>query len=493
VSVNATVNLSLKERRVHTTTPHPPRSIQPPRAERRPWSLLVLLCVAQFMVILDISVVNVALPSIGVALDFPAADLQWVVTAYVLFTGGLLLLGGRTADLLGRRPVFLAGLSVFTAASLASGLAPSPAALVAARAGQGLGAALLTPAALSIITTTYTGAQRTTALTVWGAIGSAGAAAGVVLGGMITTWLSWEWVFFVNVPVGLAAALLALRIVPSTKPDTAGRRPLDVPGALSVVAGLLVLVYALTGAAQHGWGSARTLVLLALAGALLATFTTLERAVARPLLPPRTWRMRSLVSGAALMLGATGILVGAFFLNSLYLQHVLGWSALETGLGFLPLVLAIGLAAHAASQFLPRAGSRAIGVAGLALIAAGSLLLALAPDRAGYAADLLPGFVLLGIGVGLVFPTASVTAMSEVDHEGAGLASGLMMTAHEIGAALGVAVLSAVAAANGGALSAAGYGDGFLAAALIAVLLGAVTTVAVPAMRPSGAARLAMH
>src|SRR6266511_4925503 len=249
-----------------------------------PWSALILLCVDQFMVVLDVTVVNVALPSIGADLGFAPADLQWVVTAYVLFTGGLLLLGGRTADLLGRRRVFLAGLLVFTAASLASGLAPSPTALIVARGAQGFGAALLTPAALAIITTTYSGEQRTVALSAWGAIASAGAAAGVLFGGMLTTWLGWEWVFFINVPVGIGAGLLAVRLLPSSPTRRPPGRQLDVAGAASAVGGLVVLVYALTGAAEHGWSSARTLLLLALSAALLAAFVIIERSVEWPLL-----------------------------------------------------------------------------------------------------------------------------------------------------------------------------------------------------------------
>jgi EmrB/QacA subfamily drug resistance transporter len=466
--------------------------------DRQPWSILILLCIAQFMVILDITVVNVALPSIGEALDFNPADLQWVVTVYVLFTGGLLLLGGRAADLFGRRRVFLTGLSIFTAASLASGLASSPDVLIAARASQGLGAALLTPGALSIITTTYVGAQRAAALSAWGAIGSAGAAAGVVLGGMLTTWLGWEWIFFINVPVGLATALLAVRLVPARPSVARGRRQLDLPGALSAVAGLVLLVYAIEGTGEHGLGSTRTLLLLALAGALLAAFLVVERRVPRPLLPPASWRIRSLVAGVGLMFGATGLLVGAFFLNSIYLQHALDASALETGLAFLPLTLVIGVGAHLASRLVSRVGSRALAVAGLGLMAGAALLLSGAPDDASYAADLLPGFLIMGLGVGFVFPAASVTTMSDVHEEGAGLASGLMTTGHEIGAAVGVAVLSAVATAgDGGTTSgstlAAGYGDGFLVAAVLALILAAVALFAVPVVRPTGAPRLAAH
>jgi EmrB/QacA subfamily drug resistance transporter len=468
-----------------------PADLRPAEVPRRSWALLFVLCAAQFMVVLDMTVANVALPSIAADLGFAPGDLQWVVTAYLLFTGGLLLLGGRTADLLGHRRVFLTGLAIFTVASLASGLAPSPAALIAARAAQGLGAALLTPGALSIITTTYTGAQRTAALSAWGALASAGAAAGLVLGGMLTTWLSWEWVFLINMPVGVAAGLLSLHLVPPAPPIASRRRRLDLPGAASVVAGLVVLVYALEGTAEHGWGSARTLVLLALAGGLLATFATIERSAAQPLLPPQTWRVRSLVAAAALMLGATGIMVGTFFLNSLYLQNALGWSALESGFAFLPLIVAIGIASHLAACVLARAGSRAVAVTGLALITVGALLLAMAPDRASYAGDLLPGFLVLGLGIGLVFPTASVTAMSEVDAERAGIASGLMSTAHELGAALGVAVLSAVAASAPDA--AAGYGDGFLVAAGIAAGLAVLALLVVPSLRPARSVSAAIH
>jgi EmrB/QacA subfamily drug resistance transporter len=456
-----------------------------PRTARRPWLVLILLCAAQFMVVLDMTVANVALPSIAADLDFAAGDLQWVITAYLLFTGGLLLLGGRTADLLGHRRVFLTGLLVFTAASLASGLAPSPAALIAARAAQGLGAALLTPGALSIITTTYVGEQRTAALSAWGAIASAGAAAGVLLGGILTSWLGWRSVFLINVPIGTIAGALALHRI---APVRGVRRRLDVPGAASVVAGLVVLVYAIEGTAAHGWGSARTLVLLALAAGLLATFAAVERAAPQPLVPPPTWRVRSLVAGAVLMLGSTGILVGTFFLTSLYLQDVLDDSALETGLAFLPLMLAIGLASHVSPRLLVRAGSRVVAVTGLALIAAGALVLAGAPDRAAYASDLLPGLLVIGVGIGLVFPAASVTAMSDVDADGAGLASGLMSTSHELGAALGVAVLSAVAGATP-----AGFGDAFLVAALIAVGIALAGLRFFPSVRPRPGVRVAVH
>jgi MFS family permease len=347
---------------------------------------------------------------------------------------------------------------------------------------------MLTPAALSIVTTAYEGAQRARALAIWGVIGSAGAAVGVVLGGVLTTWLSWEWIFFVNVPVGLAAAAIAVRLVPRAP---AVRGQLDLPGALSLVAGLAVLIYALAGAPEHGWDSARTLALLALSGGLLATFAIVERSVAHPLVPPATWRVRSLVSSAAVMLGATGILIATFFLNSLYLQNALGWSALESGLAFLPLTIAIGLGAHAASHLLPHAGARVITVAGLALMGAGALVLAVAPDRAGYALDLLPGLLAIGAGAGLVLPSVSVTGMSEVGHERAGLASGLMTTGHEVGGAIGVAVFSAIAADASGL--AGGYESGFAVAAGIAGALAVAAALVVPSLRPAGAVHGAVH
>ena len=458
---------------------------------RRSWAPLILLSVAQFMVVLDITVVNVALPSIGSDLGFAGADLQWVVTIYALLTGGLLLLGGRLADVLPRRAVFLAGLGVFTAASLLSGLAQSPGMLVGSRAAQGIGAALLTPAALSLVTSHYEGAQRTAALSAWSAIGSAGAAAGVVLGGVLTAVLSWEWIFLVNVPIGLAAIALAPRILPAGGANRALRK-LDVPGALLVVAGLVVLVYAIDGAAAHGWGSARTLVLGALGLALLAVFARVEAASPQPLVPPAIWRVRPLIGGGAVILVATGILVGTFFLNSLYLQGVNGASALETGLGFLPFAIAIGIAAHLASRLLPRTGSRLVISGGMALVAAGALILAAAPDRAAYATDLLPGLLVIGAGAGFVFPGASVAAMSDIDHRQAGLASGLLSTAHEVGAALGVAVLAAVAAGSDAAL-AAGYEDGFLVAAGIAVAATVIATLAVPSVKPAQGARAMAH
>jgi EmrB/QacA subfamily drug resistance transporter len=489
--------------REHTHTQRPPDA--DPRADtvrdsdgQRPWSLLILLCAAQFMVILDATIVNVALPSIRGALHFAPTDLQWVVTAYVLATGGLLLLGGRAADLLGRRPAFLAGLATFTTASLASGLAPSSGALIAARAAQGVGAALLSPAALSILTTSYTGTQRARALSTWGAIGGAGAAAGVLLGGMLTSWLDWRWVFFVNVPTGALTALIALKLIPSGRsmPGTRAVRGLDLPGAAGLVAGLVTLVYAVQGAATHGWASMRTLGLLVVAAGLLMLFASIERRARRPLVTPSVWRLRSLISGTTVMLGVTGILVGTSFLNTLFFQNVLGASPLVTGLEFLPGVLTVGVAAHLGPQLLTRFGARPVIATGLLLMAAGDLILSGAPAHASYLVDLLPAFLLLGLGVGLAFVAISVTSMSDVDHDHAGLASGLITTAHELGGAAGVSLFSAVAFGAGGATGAgfiSGYSHGTLAAAAIAAGLALVAVVTVPQLRPTGGQRVALH
>ena len=484
---------------------HKPRSMpvghgpvtdaQPERRHQVSWGVLIVVCVAQFMVTLDATVVNVALPSIGRGLHFGPSDLQWVVTAYVLLSGGLMLLGGRATDVAGRRRVFLTGLTVFTAASLASGLAPSAGALIAARAGQGLGAAMLTPAALSIITTTYAGARRAAALSAWGSISAGGAAVGVLAGGILTTWLGWRSVFLINVPVGLAAGALSVHLVPRQRPPVPAGRDLDLPGALLVTAGLVTGVYAITGAPSHGWGSATTLLLLAASLALLAGFAVAERSARRPLVPPRTWRSRSLVAGLAVMLGATGILIGTVFHNSLYLQDVQGASALRAGLEFLPLVAVIGLGAHTTARLLPRAGSRVLCVAGLILMAGGALLLSAVSARSGYLAGLLPGLLLIGAGTGVVFPAASVTALSDADDDRAGVASGLLTTAHDVGAALGVAVFSAIAAAQAavGGGFAAGYRHGFIVVAIIAAAVAVVALLALPAVRPQPGARMAVH
>ena len=413
-----------------------------------------------------------------------------MVTAYALRSSGLVLVGGRASDIFGRRRMFLTGLILFTAASLASGLAPSEAVLIGARVAQGVGAALMTPAALSILTTTYEGAHRATALGVWGAISSGGVAVGVIAGGALTSLLSWHWVFLVNVPVGIVTALVAARKLPASSGSRAARS-LDVPGALTAVGGLVAIVYALSSAPSHGWGSLRTVVLLAVGLALLLAFALIERRQRQPLVPPAIWRERTLIAGSAMILGVSAILVAAFFLLSLYLQDGLRWSALHTGVSLLPFVAAIAVAVHLTSHMVGRIGSRPLIIAGVALVALAAALLALAPAHASYLSDLLPALVVLGLGIGLAFPASSITAMSEVREEIAGLASGVSSTAHEVGGALGVAVFAAIAA--GSATIAAGDRAAFIAAAAAAVGLLVFAATAVPSVKPRPGTKVAIH
>jgi EmrB/QacA subfamily drug resistance transporter len=457
--------------------------------DRRPWTVLGLMLIAQVMVILDVSVVNVALPSMGQALDFTTTDYQWTVSAYVLLSGGLLLFGGRLADLLDRRTVFLTGLGLFTAASLVSATASSAAAIVVSRGAQGAGAALLTPAALSIIMSVYTGRQRATALALWGTIGSLGIAVGVLFGGVLTTAFGWRSIFFINVPIGIVAAVLTLRTVRPGRRD-GGLRNLDVLGASTLVTGLLALVYGIESTRTEGWTSAPTMLALGAAALLLSTFALLERRVPAPLVPPATWRHRSLVSASVVMAVITGAVVGAIFLSSLFLQSVLGSSAVVTGLQFLPLAASITLGAAVASKLLGTVTPKAMMVAGLLVVAGGATLLAGMDADPTYVADVLPGFVLMGLGVGPMFVAISVAAMAGVPAERSGLASGVMMTGHEVGAALGVATLTAIA---GDLTTAAGLVDGFprvfLVVAVAMVALAAFAAVAVP----RGAAAAAGH
>jgi len=456
---------------------------------RLPWAILLLVCVAQFMVIIDATVVNIALPSIGKSLRFAsAADLQWVATAYVLVTGGLTLLGGRLTDFFDRRRLFVAGLLLFTAASLATGLAPSAVLVVISRAAQGLGAALLTPAALAIITTTYTGTRRATALAVWGGLGAAGAAVGVVLGGVLTSLFGWQWVFFINVPIGAIAAIVALFVLPASATARGQLGELDVAGALVLIAGLVMLVFGITAAANNGWGSVQAIVSLVASAGLLAAFGLIERRVKQPIAPPSIWRVRSLVSGNLVFLGASAVMGGAFFLSSLYLQRVFGLIAWQTGLAFLPLVVGVGAGSGLASRVVSHAGVRAVIILGLIVEAFGALFLARVPSDASYFADVLPGLLAIGVGLGFSFVAAPLVVMADVRGDDAGLASGLMQTAHEIGISLGVASLSAVTTAVAmQAGLAAGYRESMVAAALVAGLLAIATLVLVPAVKASAA------
>jgi EmrB/QacA subfamily drug resistance transporter len=467
---------------------HPAASVAA-EEPRRPWTIFALAIAAQFMVILDVSVVNVALPSISDSLHLSAADYQWTISAYVLLSGGLLLLGGRIADLLNRRGAFLAGVGLFTAASLVSGLAQGPLTLIMSRAAQGAGAALLTPAALSIIMTAYAGKQRQTALAVWGTVGSLGIAAGVFFGGALTSALGWRAVFFINVPIGVAVLAGTLRTVAPGATRRGALRRLDVPGALTLVAGLLALVFGIEATRSAGWTAPRTWIALAAAAILLTAFARLERRAADPLVPPATWRIHSLISASAVMAGVTGVVVGAIFLTSLYLQDIIGASPLVAGLEFLPLAAAITAAAAVASKLIGRLGARTLILAGLVIMTAGVLLLAANAGGTSYAGDVLPGFLLVGAGVGPMFVAIAVAAMSDVPAEQSGVASGLMMTGHEIGAALGVAGLTAIAgnlATSAGLVD--GYGRAFAATAGVLALLFLLALLTVPAGKPAAGA-----
>jgi EmrB/QacA subfamily drug resistance transporter len=444
---------------------------------KKSWALLGVALAAQILVVLDISVVNTALPSIGRSLDLGGSQLQWLVTAYLMMSGGGLLLGGRIADLLSRRTVFLTGLALFTVASLLSGFAETGGQLIATRSIQGLSAALLTPSALSLIMTTYAGAQRKAALALWGAVGSLGVAAGVLLGGAITTWTSWQFIFWINAPVGLIAFLVGRKVIVK---DTTPRPTLgafDLPGAAAVIGGLASLIYGLGGTATHGWWSIHTGTSFAVSVALLLTFLKLEQRAARPLFPPHIWKLDSLVSGTAVMLGVTGILVGTVFLTSIFLQTVLGFTALRTGLAFVPFALAITAGTVVARHLLAHLSPRTIATAGLLITVAAALLLSTAGTDSHYAGDILPGLSALGFGVGLVFVPVSVTSMAGIPASHSGVASGFLMTGHEIGAALGVAVLSAVASTAGSLTTASGASDAFARGFVGAAVMGAVVAV----------------
>jgi EmrB/QacA subfamily drug resistance transporter len=414
------------------------------RAAPNKWLVLVLVCIAQFMVVLDATVVNVALPSIQRDLDFSPSSLQWVVNSYTLAFGGFLLLGGRAADFLGRKRLFLAGVVVFTGASLLNGFATSSEFLIAARALQGLGGAMVSPAALSIVTTTFRdGAERAKALSVWAAIAVGGAAVGLLLGGVLTEYLSWEWIFFVNVPVGVAAIALSLRFIPESKVATHG---VDVLGAVSVTAGLTLLVYAIVKTQDYGWASVETVVLAGAAVLLLAAFVVIEMRAKAPLVRLGIFRTRSLTSANAAMLAVAGGMFAVFYFASLYVQDILGFTPVQAGLAFLPLTAGIILFSGIAQQLIARIGVRWVAMVGMAAAAVGLMLLSRAPVDGTYAADVLPGLLVMSAGLGMTFVPLTLIATTNVRDEDAGLASGLFNSSQQIGGALGLAILSTVAA-----------------------------------------------
>jgi EmrB/QacA subfamily drug resistance transporter len=412
------------------------------------WRAFAVLAVSYFMTIIDLTIVNVALPTIGRKLHFSETNLQWVVTAYGLTFGGFLLLGGRAADLLGRRRIMMIGLAVFTAASLACALATTDTFLIVMRGIQGLGAAIVLPAALSIVMNMFPeGAERNKALGAWGAVAASGATVGLILGGVLTRYLGWEYIFFLNVPIGLAALVLARRIVPESRLDVKRRR-YDPFGAFTVTSGLLLLVYALSQAPQHGWGSVRTISLLAAAAVLVLAFIVIETRVEAPLLPLRIFRLPT-VAGA----NAVGLLLGAsffgfIFVGTLYMQQVLGYSALQTGLAWLAASVTSVALAGLSQALVTRVSAKFVMAVGMGLIGGGILWTTAAPVDGRFWHDLAGPFFVAGAGTAFAFIPVSIAALAGIAAKEAGLASGLLNTSQQVGGAIGVAIASTVAATH---------------------------------------------
>ena len=411
---------------------------------RSRWVALALLASAQLMLVLDVTVVNVALPDIGVALHLQRGELPWVMTIYTVFFGGLMLLGGRIADLYGARRMTLGGLALFTAASLLCGLSGDAAVLLAGRSLQGIGAALMSPAALAAVMTLFTGPARGKALGVWSALAGAGSALGVILGGVLTSEAGWRWVFIINVPIGVALLIAIPLTVPSPPRPGAAERGLDIPGAALVTAGTAAAIYGLINVGSHGWAAASTLIPLGLAVLVWTAFALLERRVRRPLLTVGLLGRRAVLAGSFLMLAATGLLVGGFFLGSFALQHGHGYSALHVGLVFLPVAVAIVAGAQAGTRVLTRVNARIVAVTGLALAVAGYGVAAYWPQPAAMVA----GLSIAALGIGATFVTAFTASLTDADPAEGGLRSALVNTFHELGGAAGVAVLSSAAGAG---------------------------------------------
>jgi EmrB/QacA subfamily drug resistance transporter len=461
-------------------SPAPVARAAPAGLDPRRWWVLALLCGAFFMVLLDGTITIVALPSIGADLGFSKQDLPWVLSAYALTFGGLLLLGGRAADLLGRRRVFMAGVLLFTAASLVCGLAWSPAALLAARVVQGAGAAVMTPTALSIISTTFPeGSERNKALGIWGALGGIGATTAWLIGGPLVDGPGWRWIFFINVPVGLAALALAPVLLRESRAALT-RRSYDPAGALTITGALVLLVYAVIEAPGVGWGDVRTILPLAGSAVLVAAFGLIESRHPVPLVPLRIFRSRTLASADALTVLLGTVAIGVPFVLTLYAQQVLGYSALKFGVSSVVLAVGVTAGAIAGQGAVFKAGFRPVAATGMTLMGGGSLVLTQVSVHGSYFPDIFFGLLLCGLGIGLAFVTATVAALAGVAGHEAGLASGLSNTALQIGTALGVAIVSTVAvsrsqdylAANPGASPLAalteGYQSAFVACAVLA-------------------------
>ncbi|TDD57149.1 DHA2 family efflux MFS transporter permease subunit [Kribbella antibiotica] len=461
---------------------------------RSPWATLAVLALAQFIVVLDVTIVNVALPDIQTDLNFSADSLQWVINAYTLLFGGFLLLGGRMSDLLGARRVFVGGLLLFGVTSLVAGLASSPEFLIGARAVQGLGGALLSPAALAILTMTFAhGRERNIAMGVWGGLAGLGGTLGVVAGGVLVDSLSWQWVFFVNVPIVIALVALIPVFVPDVRHHT-GARTFDIPGALLGTAGLMAIVYGVVRSEPRGWGSGEVIGVLAAGVALMVAFVFVERRSAAPLVPLRLFRSRALsVSGASLSLNGAAFL-SMFFLTAIYLQQVRGDSALEAGLHFLPMGGAAIVGAVLASQLVQRVGTRTVQLGGAVLSAAALLWLSQADATGSYATQLLPGLILFGFGILGVGVPGQITAVSEVRPAEAGAASGVVNAMYQVGGALGLAVVTTLSVSHATAELAhgatqqhaleSGFSRGLLVAALFSVA-NVFLTLASPQLQPT--------
>jgi EmrB/QacA subfamily drug resistance transporter len=446
----------------------------------RRWRLLGLLAVAQFMLILDVTVVAIALPNIETDLQLSRETLTWVVSAYTLMFGGLMLLGGRAADLFGSRRVVLTGLIVFTLASLVTGLANGPELLLGGRVAQGIGAAMLSPAALSVVTKTFDGDERNKALGIWSAMGGGGSAIGVLLGGLLTAGPGWQWVFYINLPIGLVVFVLLIRMLPADRPTEQQGR-LDVPGALLVTAGTGTAIYALINAGDRGWLSAATLGTLVGALVLYGVFAWVQHSVRSPLMDLRILTRRPVAAGTFMLLIATALMISMFFLGSFYLQHFKQYGALRTGLLFLPVAIAAIAGAHLAGQLVGRVGARPIAVVGFLITAAGVAVPAIWQG----AAVIVIGMTVGTVGLGAAFVSSSTTTFAQIDHREAGLASGILSTFHEFGASLGVAVVSSVAAASLAGTVSTGFSRGFTFAAITAAVAAVLALIVVPAFRPS--------
>jgi EmrB/QacA subfamily drug resistance transporter len=461
-----------------TTTDNPPATPRTGAArDRRPWLVLSLLATAQLMLVLDVTVVNVALPDIGASLDLGRMTVPWVMTTYTLAFGGLMLLGGRVADLAGPRRITMLGLAVFTAASLACGLADSPTMLLAGRAAQGVGAALLSPAALALVLATFAGPGRSKALGVWGALSGVGTVLGVILGGLLTSTLGWRWIFTINIPIGLTV-LLALQVLVSAPRRPARREPVDVTGAVLVTAGTGAAIYGLVNAGSHGWTSPSTYLPLVAAVGFWAVFALVERSARAPLMSVGLLGRRPVAAGAFLMLAATGLMVGGFFLGSFALQRAHGYSALDVGLVFLPVAVAVAAGAQSAGRLVAVIPAPAVAAIGLALAGIGNATAAMHAGPVG----LVAGLAVAALGIGATFVTAFTVALADADPSVAGLRSAIVTTFHELGGAFGVAVLSSAA---GAALTAShplahDFTTAYTVAAVAAAVSAVIAAVLVP-------------